>query len=341
MRKDPVVIVPYDAAWPAQFAQLAARARRALGGLPARIEHVGSTAVPGLAAKPIIDLDVIVSPRDVAVALDRLATVGYVAQGDKGIPGRESMRWPSDEPRHHLYICHDDAPALDDHLRARQLLRSDPALAAEYAALKQSLASRFRDRRDAYQGGKDEFLARLMAAHAPTVRVRRARPDDRSALAALGRATYPANFASLWSPTGLAAYVEREYGDEALAAQLDAPELTWWVAEDPTALVGYAKVRHDRAMPTLNVPGVELDKCYVATGRTGQGIGAALLNAVTAQARLFAPRRLWLGVLTTNVAAQRMYAREGFAVVGAMPLATDLAEIGCVVMAREASDDAT
>ncbi|MCU0633991.1 MAG: GNAT family N-acetyltransferase [Gemmatimonadaceae bacterium] len=339
MRTDPVEVVDYDPAWPVHFAQLARRARAALGDLPARIEHVGSTAVPGLAAKPVIDLDVVVAPDDVTHALERLASLGYVAEGDKGIPGREAMRWPPGEPRHHLYVCADDARALDAHLVLRTALRADPAMTAEYAALKRSLAARFPHEREAYLAGKDDFIARVLAAHGSRVHVRRATPRDVIALSHLGRTTYPAYFADVWSPAGLAAYVEREYGEDALRSQLGTRDLTWWIADDGAALVGYAKVRHDRPVPGLGAPGVELDKCYVAPGQTGRGIGARLLSAVTGQARMFAPRRLWLGVLTTNVAAQRMYAREGFTALGQMPLATDLREIGCVVMARPMETD--
>jgi diamine N-acetyltransferase len=284
-------------------------------------------------AKPIIDLDVIVSPHDVATACARLTAIGYSYEGNKGIPGRDSMRWPAGESRHHLYVCADDALALRDHLLLRALLQRDATLAHQYAELKQSLAARFRDQREAYQGGKNAFLEQLMNDHAPRIHVRRAMPADAAALSALGHATYPTYFAHIWSAEGLAAYVDREYSIETIRRQLDDRSLTWWVADDRGALVGYAKVRHDRPIPTTGDAGIELDKCYVAPGRTGQGIGAALLHAVTQQAAYFAPRRLWLGVLTTNVAAQRMYAREGFTDVGTMPLATDLGEIGCVVMA--------
>ncbi|MCU0647126.1 MAG: GNAT family N-acetyltransferase [Gemmatimonadaceae bacterium] len=176
-----------------------------------------------------------------------------------------------------------------------------------------------------------------MAAHAASVHVRRATPHDVAALSALGRTTYPAYFADIWSPAGLAAYLEREYGEAPLAQQLAADDVTWWIAEDGPQMVGYAKLTHDRPVPGLRVPGVELDKCYVAAGHTGRGIGAQLLDAAITHTRMFAPRRLWLGVLTSNTAAQRMYTREGFTAVGHMPLATDLREIGCVVMVRNAA----
>jgi len=89
----PIVIVDYDPAWSGQFEILRRRIAKTLGDLVARIEHVGSTAVPGLAAKPIIDLDVLLaSPDDMPAAVDRLASIGYVHQGDLGVPGREAFK---------------------------------------------------------------------------------------------------------------------------------------------------------------------------------------------------------------------------------------------------------
>lgn len=334
MVKEPVHVVPYDATWPEQFSRLADRARRALQGIPMRIEHVGSTAVHGMCAKPIIDLDVIVAAYDVPRACEQLTSIGYRHEGTKGIPGRDAMRWPAGETRHHLYVCADDAPALHDHLVLRDLLRGHPDIASDYAALKLALASRFQNERVRYQAGKDDFLERLMAEHRAPVRVRRATVADALRLSTFGQTTYTTYFAAVWNPPGLAAYVEREYGVDALREQLQDRAVTWWLAEADGELVGYAKVRSDRTVPSTGEPGVELDKCYVAPGQTGKGIGRVLLRAVIDQSTMFAPRRLWLGVLTTNDGAQRMYARHGFVPVGTMPLRTDR-EIGCVVMAYD------
>ena len=92
---DPVSIQDYDPAWPDAFSKLAARVKAALGSLAVAVEHIGSTAVPGLAAKPIIDLDVVLaSSTDLPEAIRLLATIGYVNEGDLGIAGREALtRW--------------------------------------------------------------------------------------------------------------------------------------------------------------------------------------------------------------------------------------------------------
>jgi GrpB-like predicted nucleotidyltransferase (UPF0157 family) len=162
MTSEPVQVVDYDAAWPSQFENLAARARTALGELVNRVEHVGSTAVPGLAAKPIIDLDVVVSPRDRPAALRALAVIGYVHEGDGGIVGRDAFRWPPGEPRHHLYLVAENAHELTRHLAFRDALRADTLIRDRYSTLKQTLALRFENDRTAYTDGKAEFILSVL-----------------------------------------------------------------------------------------------------------------------------------------------------------------------------------
>src|SRR5580704_3139687 len=111
------LIQDYDPSWPEAFSKLAARVQATLGSLVITIEHIGSTAVPGLAAKPIIDLDVVLASRaDLPEAIRLLATIGYVHEGDLGIPGREAFRSPPGEPRHHLYVLAAGANELGRHL---------------------------------------------------------------------------------------------------------------------------------------------------------------------------------------------------------------------------------
>ena len=162
---EPVEIVNYDPAWPAQFAALAARVYTAFADGPLLvIEHVGSTAVVGLAAKPIIDVDVIVPSRDALPdAIARLTRLGYVHQGDKGVPGREAFQSPEGGPRHHLYVCACDCPEYRRHVAFRNYLRRHLETAQTYAALKRDLAARFRDDRAAYNDGKAEFVEAVLA----------------------------------------------------------------------------------------------------------------------------------------------------------------------------------
>jgi GrpB-like predicted nucleotidyltransferase (UPF0157 family) len=164
MISDPIFICEYDPRWPLEFARLRERVIEAVGDIVVRVEHVGSTAVPGLAAKPVIDLDVVIrSTSDFAFAVERLARLGYDHEGDLGVAEREAFAHPAGEARHHLYVCVEGAEPLRRHLRFRDRLRGDPALAAAYADLKRHLAERFRDDRDAYTEGKTSFIEAALA----------------------------------------------------------------------------------------------------------------------------------------------------------------------------------
>ena len=96
----PVDVVPYSDQWPLSFDRVAQVLGTALADVPsATVEHVGSTSVPGLAAKPVIDVDVIVDARDVPAAVAALEVVGYTHRGDLGVTGREAFTAPDDDPR--------------------------------------------------------------------------------------------------------------------------------------------------------------------------------------------------------------------------------------------------
>jgi GrpB-like predicted nucleotidyltransferase (UPF0157 family) len=129
-----------------------------------RAEHVGSTAVAGLAAKPIIDLDVVVASRDdLPEVIRRLGDLGYMHQGDLGIPGREAFRGGPSEPCHHLYAVFEGAAELTRHLRFRDVLRSDRVLRDRYAELKRSLVGVHRNNRAAYSQAKHAFIEGVLA----------------------------------------------------------------------------------------------------------------------------------------------------------------------------------
>jgi GrpB-like predicted nucleotidyltransferase (UPF0157 family) len=161
----PVEIREYDPNWPALFQELSVPIRSALKELVVAIEHVGSTAVPGLAAKPIIDMDVVIrSDADFAMVVQRLARLGYTHQGDLGVPGRDSFQSLPSTPKHHLYACRVDSEALRCHLVFRDYLRNDPEAASAYATLKRDAASRFRHDRQAYTAAKSQFVDEALRA---------------------------------------------------------------------------------------------------------------------------------------------------------------------------------
>lgn len=160
---NPVIVVDYDPTWPRIFEEIRATVSGMLGDLVVTIEHVGSTSVPGLAAKPIIDLDVAILTRvHLPLAIERLATLGYVYRGDLGIPGREAFRRPAGTPNHHLYVCTPDTPSHREHLALRDYLRAYPDAAREYGELKRRLAMAYRHDIDSYIEGKTEFITNIL-----------------------------------------------------------------------------------------------------------------------------------------------------------------------------------
>jgi len=154
-----ITVVDYDPAWSTQFEALRSIILSAVGDIAVAVEHVGSTSVPGLAAKPIIDIDVIVaSAADVSVAIERLAMIGYEHRGNLGVEGREAFGSPPDPPQRHLYVCIEGGTALQNHLALREYLRGNSDSAAKYGQLKKQLAARFPNDTDTYIDGKTDFV---------------------------------------------------------------------------------------------------------------------------------------------------------------------------------------
>ncbi len=165
-----VVVVDYDPTWPDIFEQLRARVWPVVSDIALTIEHVGSTAVPGLAAKPIIDMTVVVpSAREVPLAIARLATLGYEHRGDLGIEGREAFTRPEDLPAHNLYLSAPGSLGLQNQLAVRDYLRTHPATAQAYGELKKRLAQQFPHDIISYIDGKTDLLLSILCEHVLSV----------------------------------------------------------------------------------------------------------------------------------------------------------------------------
>ena len=160
LRNAPVELVDYDPLWPARFEEERERLQPLLPG--AEIHHMGSTAVPGMPAKPVIDLIALVEDLDAPIpALRSAGGYEYPEDYNATLPRRRWLCRPSAAYRtHHLHLV-DDPAELDRRLRFRDRLRADAALAAEYAALKRELAARFRNEREAYTQAKRAFVERV------------------------------------------------------------------------------------------------------------------------------------------------------------------------------------
>lgn len=159
----PVRVVAYDPGWPGLFSELREQVDAALAGVAHVTEHVGSTAVPGLDAKPIIDLDVVVpDSRAAGLAVRALAAAGWQHEGDLGIEGREAFLPAPGLPYHHLYTVLAGSASHRDHVDFRDFLRTHPVEAAGYASLKRRLASHLETDRSAYVNGKSEMIQDLL-----------------------------------------------------------------------------------------------------------------------------------------------------------------------------------
>jgi GrpB-like predicted nucleotidyltransferase (UPF0157 family) len=158
-----LVIKKYDPQWPILFEELRVMFSELLGNMVSAIEHVGSTSVPGLAAKPIIDLDVLLAlAAYLPETIRRLATLGYEHQGNLGIADREAFRAPPTLFAHHLYVCLPNCEEFRHHILLRNYLRSHPAEVSAYNNLKWGLFARFANDRAAYIQGKDDFVKQLV-----------------------------------------------------------------------------------------------------------------------------------------------------------------------------------
>ncbi|MEM6771557.1 MAG: GrpB family protein [Bacteroidota bacterium] len=175
-----MLILPYQPTWPKRFGQIAEVLLATLQGLPVKIHHVGSTSVPGLAAKDIIDID-IAHPEAVTLGeiAERLASIGYQHNGDQGIPLREVFKRKERQENHpvldrfvhHLYVCPNNSPELKRHLHFRDQLRASLTLREAYASLKESIAQAANQDKKVYASLKEakarNFIETVLLSEPP------------------------------------------------------------------------------------------------------------------------------------------------------------------------------
>lgn len=159
------IVCSYDARWPRAFDEEAARLLSILGTLSDGIEHIGSTAVPGLAAKPVLDVAIAFAGRGMLEeAVRRLSQQGYEWRGDSGDAGGVLVvKGPEPARTYYLHLVELDDPQWRRYLLFRDALRLDPRLRDRYAALKLELAERFPSDRLAYVDGKSSFIQETLA----------------------------------------------------------------------------------------------------------------------------------------------------------------------------------
>ena len=153
MRTKRVTVAPYDEAWKMAFENIRNEIESVIGDMILGIEHIGSTSVKGMSAKPCIDIDVIIKDESVfAEIANKLETIGYIHEGNLGIKDREAFKY-TDKPHlmtHHLYVCPQYSEELRRHITFRNYLRCNPEAVKKYSSVKEKAAELFPDDIDKY-----------------------------------------------------------------------------------------------------------------------------------------------------------------------------------------------
>lgn len=155
-----ILVEPYSPEWPELYRNEASLLAEVFGDLLAAIHHIGSTAVPGLPAKPVIDIIIGVYDFERVDELSpAMESLGYEAWGEYGMEDRRFFPKGGNRRSHHVHVFPAGHPQIARHLRFRDYMRAHPRDVHEYAALKEELAARFPHDIDGYCDGKDEFIA--------------------------------------------------------------------------------------------------------------------------------------------------------------------------------------
>ena len=164
MRTTRVTVLPYDRSWKSDFEAIKREIEDAIGNLTVSIEHVGSTSVEGMSAKPCIDIDVVI--RDYSVfdaVVQGLSAIGYVHEGNLGIQDREAFKY-TEKPhlkQHHLYVCPESSEELHRHIVFRDFLRGNPDAAMQYSRVKEKAEEMYPNDIDGYMAYKSACIEQL------------------------------------------------------------------------------------------------------------------------------------------------------------------------------------
>lgn len=157
-----VTVTPYNESWPAAFENAAAEIREILEPICLDVQHIGSTAVPGLAAKPVIDLLVIVLDiEEVDLFEDAFRKLGYRAKGENGLPGRRYFERGGNKRTHHVHCYEQGDAEIFRHLAFRDFLKENSQIAAAYGELKVKLAKQHPLDIEQYINGKQEMVQEI------------------------------------------------------------------------------------------------------------------------------------------------------------------------------------
>ena len=163
MRTKSVVVEKWNPKWKDEFERIVDSLGEDVIYNSVKIEHVGSTSVEGLSAKPIIDLDIVIENDKFEIIKRLLNDKGYKHEGDLGIEGREAFSYSGKEElmTHHLYVCPQDSKEFFRHIIFRNFLKNNPDLAAEYSNVKEQAAVLYPDDIDKYMEFKSKIIEKI------------------------------------------------------------------------------------------------------------------------------------------------------------------------------------
>ena len=158
-----ISVVPYDPSWKDEFERIQNEVLIVLQDTFVAIEHVGSTSVPGLHAKPIIDIDIVIDGEIFDDVKERLEVIGYFHVGNLGIEGREAFKYENKSHlmEHHLYVCDKNSDELKRHIALRDFLRNNENYRIKYSEIKQEMATLFPHDIDGYINGKQPIILEI------------------------------------------------------------------------------------------------------------------------------------------------------------------------------------
>lgn len=164
MRTENIVVLPYDTKWKIHYEEIKEELEKVLYKLIVRIEHVGSTSVEGLSAKPIIDIDIVIKDYSIFDSVkEKLEEIGYIHEGNLGIKDREAFKYDS-KPHlltHHIYVCPEYSNELKRHITFRDYLRKDKASREAYSHAKIEAARLFPTQIEKYSEYKSSIIEHI------------------------------------------------------------------------------------------------------------------------------------------------------------------------------------
>jgi GrpB-like predicted nucleotidyltransferase (UPF0157 family)/ribosomal protein S18 acetylase RimI-like enzyme len=312
---EPIHVTAHDPAWPRAFAEEAPALARVMPP-GARIEHIGSTSVPGLAAKPIVDIQVgVTEPLDEARFHALLAPLGYESMGEAGLPGRLYFRRRGPQS-FNVHVLELGGVLWRNNLALRDYLRAVPGAAARYGQHKLAVVGAGANDLSTYSRGKAALVEELIAQAwqwragvtderdpgAISERLRLATPADVDLVLSLMQEYYAHDHLAF----------DREQAGDALRALIAGPVLgEVWLVELAGQTIGYVALTFGFSLECGGRDAF-IDELFLRASHRGQGVGTRVIRHALSRCAELGIRAVRLEVMRHNPEALRLYTRLGF-----------------------------